>query len=93
MRIKFKNRIYEVDYVSNPKDTNIVNVRTSNGVYSIDCEEHNYAIWLLSTMLTKGYFDASGVDYNNDQNDSSWYKYCKNKTENEKVFGRWINGL
>lgn len=40
----------------------------------IDCETCNNAKWLIIELLCKGYFDASGVDYNNDQQDFSWFE-------------------
>lgn len=90
MRIKFGNKVMEVDYVYNAGGHDrFVSVNTSNGYYMIDCEEDEYARWLINTMLTKGYFDASGVDYDN-SNDSTWITYCINKTEEQKVFGKWI---
>ena len=90
MRIQFGNKIIETNYISNPGGQEFVYVRTPNGHYVIDCEEPNYAHWLMNIMLTKGYFDASGVDYDN-SNDFSWIEYCMNKTEKQKVFGKWIN--
>ena len=94
MRIKIRNKIFEVDLVIHSKDSRFVEVRTSNNsIYSIDCEKLNYAEWLMHKLLTDGYFDASGVDYNNDQGDMSWYQYCYDKTEEQKVFEKWINGL
>lgn len=90
MRVQFGNKIVETNYVCNPGGQEFVYVRTPTGHYVIDCEEPNYAHWLITTMLTKGYFDASGVDYDN-SNDLTWIEYCINKTEEQKVFGKWIN--
>ena len=93
MRVQFGNKIVETNYVCNPGGQDrFVHVSTSNGYYVIDCEELNYARWLINTMLTKGYFNASGVDYDN-SNDPTWLEYCRNKTEEQKVFGKWINKL
>ena len=90
MRIKFGNKVMEVDYVCNPGGHDrFVDVNTPKEHYIIDCEEHEYARWLITTMLTKGYFDASGVDYDN-SNDPTWFRYCINKTEEQKVFDKWI---
>jgi hypothetical protein len=81
----------EVHYIYNlGGQDRFVKVRTPIGYYVIDCEEPNYARWLMNIMLTKGYFNASGVDYDN-SNDPTWVEYCKNKTEEQKVFGKWIN--
>ena len=93
MRIQFGNEIIKVNYVYNPFQDRFVDVNTPDGTYIIDCEEPNYASWLMSNMLTKGYFNATGVDYNNITNhpDPTWYEYCRNKTEEQKVFGKWIN--
>jgi hypothetical protein len=41
-------------------------------------------------MLINGYFNASGVDYDN-SDDPTWFEYCRNKTEEQKVFWKWIN--
>lgn len=91
MRVQFGNKIVEADYICNPGGQDrFVYVRTANGHYVIDCEEPNYANWLIDIMLTKGYFNASGVDYDN-TNDPTWIEYCTNKTEEQKVFGKWIN--
>lgn len=91
MRVRFGNKIAEVHYIYNlGGQDRFVNVRTPIGYYVIDCEEPNYASWLMDIMLTKGYFDASGVDYDN-SNDPTWVEYCINKTEEQKVFGKWIN--
>ena len=92
MRIKFGHKIYETDFVSCPgeDECRFVTVNTSNGVYSIDCETNAGAKWLMRKILEDGYFDASGVDYNNDQDDFSWYEYCLNKTKEQEVFGKWI---
>lgn len=94
MRVKFRHTIYEADKVSCPGEDEgrFVTVKTSNGLYSIDCETISGAKWLMVKMLTDGYFDASGVDYNNDQDDLDWFGYCLNKTEEQKVFHKWING-
>jgi hypothetical protein len=95
MRIKFGHVIYETDFVSCPGEDEgrFVTVKTSNGVYSIDCETNAGAKWLMHKMLTDGYFNATGVDYNNDQNDMDWFGYCIDKTEDQKVFNKWINGI
>ena len=91
MRMQFGNKIVEINYICNPGGQDrFVYVRTPIGYYAIDCEEPNYASWLMTIMLIKGYFNASGVDYDN-SNDSTWFEYCKNKTEEQKVFGKWIN--
>ena len=91
MRIKFGNKIMESSYVCNPGGQDrFVGVKTPNGLYVIDCEEPNYAKWLMHVLLTKGYFNASGVDYDN-SNDPTWFEYCINKTEEQKVFDKWIN--
>lgn len=90
MRVQFGNKIVEADYVSNPGGLEFVYVCTPRGHYVIDCEEPNYASWLMNIMLTNGYFNASGVDYDN-SNDPTWVHYCMNKTEEQKVFGKWIN--
>lgn len=91
MRVQFGNKIVETNYVCNPGGQDrFIHVSTPNDHYVIDCEEPNYANWLISIMLTKGYFDASGVDYDN-SDDSTWFEYCRNKTEEQKVFGKWIN--
>lgn len=93
MRIKFGDRIYEATKATYPGNTGrYVYISCSNGCYAIDCEKPNYASWLMTVLLLKGYFDASGVDYNNDQGDMNWFKYCDDKTEEQKVFGKWING-
>lgn len=93
MRIKFGDRIYESTKAIYPGNTGrYVYISCSNGCYAIDCEEPNYASWLMTELLWKGYFDASGVDYNNDQGDMSWFKYCDDKTGEQKVFSKWING-
>ena len=93
MRIKFGNKIIECDRVVQPGGRDrFIDVISSNNHYVIDCEEINYAIWLMSVLLTKGFFDASGVDYDN-SNDRSWFEYCNNKTEEQKVFGKWINNI
>ena len=99
MRIKFGHVIYETDFVSCPvKDEGrFVTVKTFDGIYSIDCETNAGAKWLMHKMLTDGYFDATGLcywsDYNNDKNDMDWFEYCINKTEDQKVFKKWINGI
>ncbi len=91
MRIKFGNKVMETNYICNlGGQSRFVDVITPIGHYVIDCEEPNYASWLMTFMLTKGYFNASGVDYDNSDN-PGWFKYCKNKTEEQKVFGKWIN--
>ena len=92
MRVMFKNTIYEVDKVSCPggDEGRFITVNTSNGLYSIDCESSSCAHWLMHHILTMGFFDATGVDYNNDQNDFSWFEYCLNKTNEQKVFYDWI---
>ena len=94
MRIKFGNKIIESDYVCNPggKDR-FIYINTPNGQYTIDCEETYYAKWLMDILLTKGYFNATGVDYDNSEDNNSWIDYCINKTEQQKVFGKWINKL
>ena len=98
MRIKFGDRIYEVTKATYPGNTGrYVYISCSNGCYAIDCEEPNYASWLMTELLRKGYFDASGVDYtkmdyNYDESHKKWFKYCNNKIEEQKVFGKWING-
>lgn len=95
MRIKFGHKIYETDFVSCPGENEgrFVTAETANGVYSIDCETNTGAKWLMWKILKDGYFDASGVDYNNDQDDFSWFEYCVNKNEDQKVFSDWINGI
>ena len=91
MRVQFGNKIVEANHVCNPGGQDrFVDVITPIGHYVIDCEEPNYASWLMSIMLTKGYFNASGVDYDN-SNDPKWFEYCRNKTEEQKAFGKWIN--
>ena len=90
MRVRFRNKIVETNYVCNLG--RFVNVVTPIGDYVIDCEDPNYASWLMSIMLTKGYFNASGVDYDS-SNDPTWLEYCRNKTEEQKVFGKWNNGI
>ena len=91
MRIKFGNKIIESDYVCNPGGQDrFVYIKTPNGQYVIDCEEPNYAKWLMDVLLTKGYFNATDVDYDNSQDDG-WIKYCINKTEQQKVFGKSIS--
>ena len=91
MRVQFGNKIVEASHVYNPGvQDRFVDVITPIGHYVIDCEEPNYAHWLMSIMLTKGYFNASGVDYDN-SNDPTWFEYCRNKTEEQKVFRKWIN--
>ena len=94
MRIKFGRKICEVDRVhhSLDNDERFVIVFTSNGKYYIDCESKNGAVWLMYTMLTKGYFNATGIDYNNVENDKSWFEYCLSKNEEQKVFNKWIQG-
>ena len=90
MRIQFGNKILEANSVFCFGGKNrFIDINTSMGHYVIDCEEPHYAKWLMNIMLTKGYFNASGVDYDN-SNDSTWFKYCNNKTEEQKVFGKWI---
>ena len=91
MRVQFGNKIVEVNYVCNPGgQSRFVDIDTPIGHYVIDCEKPSYASWLIETMLINGYFNASGVDYDN-SNDPTWFEYCENKTEEEKVFGKWIN--
>ena len=94
MRVKFGHKIYETDMVSCPGEDEgrFVTVRTPNGLYSIDCETPSGASWLMHKFLTDGFFNASGVDYNNDQDDLDWFGYCWDKTEEQKVFHNWING-
>lgn len=93
MRIKFGNKIIEADCIYNSgigdRFIHIVS-HITNTHYVIDCEEIKYAKWLMMQLLIEGYFNASGVDYDN-CNDPIWFKYCKNKTEEQKVFGKWIN--
>ena len=91
MRIKFRNKIIEFDHAHQSGGADrFVEVWSTKNKYMIDCETNNYAKWLMSTLLTDGYFDASGVDYDN-SNDPTWFEYCRNKTEEQKVFGKWIN--
>ena len=93
MRVQFGNKIMETDYVCNPGGQDrFITVGTRTGYFVIDCEEPNYASWLMTIMLTRGYFNASGVDYDN-SNDPTWFEYCENKTEEQKVFGKWINQI
>lgn len=94
MRVKFGHVIYETDRVSCPGEGEgrFVYVNTFNGLYAIDCETVGGAKWLMNKILTDGYFNASGVDYNNDQDDFDWFAYCINKTDDQKVFNKWING-
>lgn len=98
MRIKFGDKILEVDRVYHAGGIDrFVSVcpASSNTHYLIDCEELGYAKWLMFILLTRGYFDASGVDYSNDCNMQSltqWETYCYEKTEEQKVFGKWVNG-
>lgn len=90
MRIKFGNKIFECNYVRQLTERFVYVCTCENRQYTIDCEEKNYVTWLMSILLTKGFFDASGVDYDN-SNDQEWVEYCNNKTEEQKVFGKWIN--
>lgn len=91
MRIRFGSKIIEFDYACQlGEQDRFVNVISTNKHYVIDCEKSNYASWLMCILLSKGYFDASGVDYDN-SNDKNWFDYCNNKTEEQKVFGKWIN--
>lgn len=98
MRIKFGDRIYEAtEVIYAGYSERYVYISCSNGRYVIDCEEPNYAKWLMTTLLHEGYFDASGVDYtkmnyNYDEVHKKWFKYCDNKIEKQKVFDKWING-
>lgn len=93
MRVRFGNKIVETNYVCNPGGQDrFVEVNTPIGHYVIDCEEPSYASWLMNTMLINGYFDASGVDYDN-SDDPTWFKYCRNKIEEQKVFGKWMNQI
>lgn len=99
MRIKFKEKILEVNkvfYLEDDGDDNrFVSVYPVDSVpYLIDCEEPNYAIWLMTTLLCDGYFDASGVDYTDSCDDGfmSWISQCLEKMEEQKVFDKWING-
>ena len=97
MRVKFGNKILEIDRVYHAGGTDrFVSVyptssKFDNSCYIIDCEESGYARWLMAILLTKGYFNASGVDYDN-SNDPTWFEYCRNKTEEQKVFSKWVNG-
>lgn len=92
MRIKFGNKILEVSDICNPGGSDrFARVKTSKGDYIIDCEEPRYTQWLMNRILKCGYFDATGVDYNNDEQDESWFDYCISKTEDQKVFDKWIN--
>ena len=91
MRIKFGHKIIEFDHACQLSWADrFVEVWSMKHKYTIDCETNNYARWLMSILLTDGYFDASGVDYDNSQ-DSTWIEYCVNKTDDQKVFGKWIN--
>ena len=93
MRIKFGNKIIEFDQAIQLGGTDrFVDLSSSRFRYIIDCEESNYAAWLIYKLLNNGYFNASGVDYNNSQ-DPTWLDYCLNKTEEQKIFGKWINKL
>lgn len=90
MRIQFGNKILETNYIVNlGGQDRFIDIHTPIGHYVIDCEEPHYASWLMKIMLTRGYFNASGVDYDN-SNDPTWFEYCNNKTEEQKVFGKWI---
>lgn len=91
MRIKFGNKIIEFDHACQSGGTDrFVEVWSKKHKYTIDCETDNYARWLMSILLTDGYFDASGVDYDN-SNDWDWLDYCINKTDEQRVFEKWIN--
>ena len=91
MRIRFGNKIIEFDHACQLGGTDrFIEVWSTKHKYTIDCETNNCARWLMSTLLTNGYFDASGLDYDN-SNDQTWIDYCNNKTDEQKVFISWIN--
>ena len=91
MRIKFRNKIIEFDRAFQlGGEDRFIEVWSTKHKYTIDCETNDYAKWLMYTLLTDGYFDASGVDYDN-SNDQSWVDYCNNKTDEQRVFGKWIS--
>lgn len=91
MRIKFGDILYEVTQAVAPENSRYMRVNCHGCQYVIDCESPTLAQWLMATLLTEGYFNASGVDYTYDLGHFEWYNACESKTEEQMKFAKWIN--
>ena len=65
MRIQFGTWIHSCDFVSNPGNSNLINAKTGNGLYTIVFDSVEEAHLVYKQLLEKGYYDATNNEYSN----------------------------
>lgn len=65
MRVKIGLCIYSVIFASHRPGTNIINVNTSNGLYTVVFPSSKIADEAHDTLLKNGWIDVSDYDYSN----------------------------
>ena len=65
MRVKFGDRIYSCTVATHTKNSNLMLLTTSNGVYTVDVETAVTANILHDRLLVDGYCDFSKYEYSN----------------------------
>lgn len=97
MRIKYDNIVYEIDSISFIKER-FVTFTFSLSKIIIDCEKLYFSQYLLSRILEKGYFDASGLDFikvnilNNRSMQEEWINKYLSKNREQMKFFKYIMG-
>ena len=65
MRVKFGDRIYSCTVATHTKNSNLMLLTTSNGVYTVDVENSDTANILHDQLLRYGHCDFSEYEYSN----------------------------